>query len=198
MKVIKPQRLGVLARTFEHDGAFHFGVSVLAFFSFEAPQSLLTEIAMWKFLPQELGKDVALDAGIPKSRSEVLLTAKAYPVGGKPQAACSVRLRLGSVDKTLYAVGERFWKSRSPDSARALHRVAHPLRQRVWRPGLSAEPAGQGLRAGAHPPGWRGAPAAQRRGSQAARPLAEGQAAARGLWSVRAHLAPALREDRHV
>lgn len=114
MKVIKPQKLGVLARTFEHDGAFHFAVSVLAFFPFDAPQQLLSEISLWKFLPKELGKDVALDTGVPKARAEVLLTAKAYPVGGKPQAACSVRLKLGKVDKTLYAVGDRVWSGGAP------------------------------------------------------------------------------------
>jgi uncharacterized protein YjbI with pentapeptide repeats len=114
MKVIKPQRLGLLARTFEHDGAFQFTVSVLAFFTFERPQELLPEVALWKFLPPELGKDVALDVGMPKSRAEVLLTARAYPVGRKPQAACSVRLRLGPVDKTLQVVGERFWKGGAP------------------------------------------------------------------------------------
>ena len=118
MKVIKPQRLSVLARTFEHEGAFHFAVSVLAFFPFERPSQLLSEVAMWKFLPTELGKDAALDLGMPKSRAEVLLTAKAYPAGGKPQAACPVRLRLGKVDKSLYAVGDRFWKGGMPSTPR--------------------------------------------------------------------------------
>lgn len=114
MKSIKPQRLGVLARPFEHEGQFHFAVSVLAFFSFDDPSQLLSEVSLWKFLPQELGKDAALDMGMPKSRAEVLLTAKAYPAGRKAQAACQVRLRLGKVDKTLYAVGDRFWKNGAP------------------------------------------------------------------------------------
>lgn len=145
MKVIKPQRLGVLARTFEHDGAFHFAVSVLAFFPFEAPQQLLTEIALWKFLPQELGKDVALDAGMPKSRAEVLLTAKAYPVGGKPQAACSVRLRLGSVDKTLYAVGERRWKGGAPTPPAPFAEMPITYANAYGGPGYPQNPLGKGF-----------------------------------------------------
>ncbi len=114
MKSIKPQRLGVLARPFEHQGAFHLAVSVLAFFPFEEPSQLLTEVALWKFLPQELGDGAALDTGMPKARAEVLLTAKAYPARNKAQGACQVRLRLGKVDKTLYAVGDRFWKGSTP------------------------------------------------------------------------------------
>ncbi|MDY7224855.1 DUF2169 domain-containing protein [Hyalangium rubrum] len=114
MKGIKPQRLGILTRPFEHEGVFHFAVSVLAFFSFEAPSQLLSEVELWKFLPKELGKDAALDMGMPKAHAEVLLTAKAYPAGSKGQGACPVRLRLGKVDKTLYAVGDRFWKGGVP------------------------------------------------------------------------------------
>ncbi|WP_224366484.1 DUF2169 family type VI secretion system accessory protein [Hyalangium versicolor] len=145
MKVIKPQRLGVLARTFEHDGAFHFAVSVLAFFPFEASHQLLTEIALWKFLPQELGKDAVLDAGMPKSRAEVLLTAKAYPVGGKPQAACSVRLHMGKVDKTLYAVGERFWKGGAPTPPAPFTELPIHYANAYGGPGYPQNPLGKGF-----------------------------------------------------
>jgi uncharacterized protein YjbI with pentapeptide repeats len=145
MKVIKPQRLGVLARTFEHDGAFHFAVSVLAFFAFETPGQLLTEVSMWKFLPQELGKDVAFDAGMPKARAEVLLTAKAYPAGRKPQAACQVRLKLGKVDKTLYAVGDRFWKGGAPTPPQPFSELPITYANAFGGEGYAQNPLGKGF-----------------------------------------------------
>ena len=145
MKVIKPQRLSVLARTFEHEGAFHFAVSVLAFFPFERPSQLLSEVAMWKFLPTELGKDAALDLGMPKSRAEVLLTAKAYPAGGKPQAACPVRLRLGKVDKSLYAVGDRFWKGGMPSTPRPFTEMPITYANAYGGEGYPQNPLGKGF-----------------------------------------------------
>jgi len=145
MKVIKPQRLGVLARTFEHEGAFHFAVGVLAFFPFASPSQLLTEVAMWKFLPVELGKDAALDMGVPKARAEVLLTAKAYPVGGKPQAACAVRLRMGKVDKSIYAVGDRFWKGSTPTAPKPFTELPISYANAYGGEGYPQNPLGKGF-----------------------------------------------------
>jgi uncharacterized protein YjbI with pentapeptide repeats len=46
---------------------------------------------------------------MPKPRGEVLITARAYP-RRPPQIACSTRISMGKVDKTLYVVGDRLWK----------------------------------------------------------------------------------------
>jgi uncharacterized protein YjbI with pentapeptide repeats len=109
MKTIKPQRLGLLTKVFDHGGTPQLVISALAFFPFDAPGNLASEVAMWKLTAEELGADGVLDLGMPKPRGEVLLTARAYPFGGaKP--TCSVRVKLGSVDKTLYVVGDRRWK----------------------------------------------------------------------------------------
>jgi hypothetical protein len=101
VKIIKPQRLGALTRVFEHDRTCHFVVSVIAFFPLRAPDVLLPEVKLWPFLGEALGKDAAFDLGMPKPRGEVLVFGKAFPPAPRPRPACSVRVRISSVDKTL-------------------------------------------------------------------------------------------------
>ncbi len=109
VKTVKPQRLALLTKIFEDRAEAHLVVSALAFFSFD-DGALISEAAMWKFAAEELGKDTALDLAMPKPRGEVLVTGKAFTFGGTPRPACSVRVRLGAVDKTLYVVGDRRWR----------------------------------------------------------------------------------------
>ncbi|KIG12361.1 hypothetical protein DB30_01552 [Enhygromyxa salina] len=111
MKVIKPSKLGVLTRGFEHQRKFHMGVSVLAFVPLGSAPSLLPEAAMWPFTGQRLGAEGALDAGIPKARGEFLINGSAYTPGAVPAPTCNVRAQVGPVAKTLRASGERVWLS---------------------------------------------------------------------------------------
>src|SRR5271166_341672 len=112
MKTIKPQKLGVLTRTFENGDACYFAVSVLVFFPFVAPSAPLAETDLWMLAGTELG-DEPIDAGMPKQRGEVLVNGSAYPSGG-PRPACAPRVAIGTVDKTLYVVGDRLWKRGVP------------------------------------------------------------------------------------
>jgi uncharacterized protein YjbI with pentapeptide repeats len=109
MKVIKPQKLGVLTRAFEDGPQAYLTTTVLALFAFE-PRALLPEVALWKLAADELGKQAILDECLPKPRGEVLLRANAYPAGGAARIACSPRVRLGAIDKSLTVVGDRVWK----------------------------------------------------------------------------------------
>ncbi|MFO0755169.1 MAG: DUF2169 domain-containing protein [Byssovorax sp.] len=110
MKVIKPQKLGIITRVFENGPECYFTVSLLVFFSFDAPSALLPEVALWKLVGKELGKEGVLDMGMPKPRAEVLVDGSAYTPGGAPRIGCSVRARVGTIDKSLYVVGDRHWK----------------------------------------------------------------------------------------
>lgn len=110
MKVIKPQKLGVITRVFENGPECYFAVSLLVFFPFESPSTLLPEIALWKLCGQELGKEGVLDMGMPKPKAELLINGRAYAPGGVPRIGCSVRAKLGTIDKSLYVVGDRRWK----------------------------------------------------------------------------------------
>jgi uncharacterized protein YjbI with pentapeptide repeats len=110
MKTIKPQRLGLLTKVFEHHNNCYFVASILVFFPFEEPSALLPEVKLWQLVAAELGRDAALDMAMPKPRAELLVAGRAYALGGKPRIACAARVKLGSVDKTLYVVGDRSWK----------------------------------------------------------------------------------------
>ncbi len=113
MKVLKPTRLSVLTRCFEHQRQFHLGVSVLAFvpLSADGRGPLLPDAAMWTFAGERMGKECVLDVGIPKSVGEYLIHGSAYAPGGQPQPSLPVRARVGGLQKSLNIVGDRYWLS---------------------------------------------------------------------------------------
>lgn len=145
MKTIKPQKLGLLHRTFEDGGDCYLTVTILAFFSFGPPAALLSEIDLWKFTATELGKDGVLDIGMPKPRAELLLSARAYPRGG-PAPACAVRARLGAVDKTLYVIGDRFWRRGVPTDPEPFTEMPIVWERAFGGPGFAPNPVGKGVR----------------------------------------------------
>jgi uncharacterized protein YjbI with pentapeptide repeats len=109
MKVFKPGRLGVLTRPFEHQRRFYMGFSVLVFVPLGRTDTILHEVAMWKFVAERLGKDAALDVAIPKSRGEFLVDGKAFAPSGVPHPAIPVRAMVGPLEKSLYVSGDRYW-----------------------------------------------------------------------------------------
>ncbi|MCJ8501785.1 DUF2169 family type VI secretion system accessory protein [Desulfatitalea alkaliphila] len=112
MKVVKPLKLGILHRSFEYRSRCFWAPTVLAFFDFEDGQApkLSTEIDMWTFCADELGKAAVVDEGMPKERGEVLVHGAFHAPGGQPVPAGRVRLRLGGIDKTLFVFGDRHWR----------------------------------------------------------------------------------------
>ena len=74
MKTIKPQKLGILTRCFEFRHRFSFAVSVLMYVPLSDREDLYSEVSMWKFTAEALGKDAVVDAGIPKAKPEFLVT----------------------------------------------------------------------------------------------------------------------------
>lgn len=107
MKTIKPNRLGLLTKVFENDGDPYLVVTLLVFFPFESPRRLLYEQSLWQLVGAELGSDAILDECMPKLRGELLVNGRCFTAGGVPRPACSVRVQLGAIDKTLYVVGNR-------------------------------------------------------------------------------------------
>ena len=196
VKTIKPQKLGVLTRTFENGDACYFAFSVLVFFPFAPPSTPLAEVDMWKLAARELG-DEPLDFGMPKQRGEVLVTGSAYPFGG-PRTVCAPRVAIGKVDKTLYVVGERFWKGSAPSEPVPFTEMPITWERAFGGEGYAQNPVGKGARARLDAARRDPLPA-QRRGPEAPAPQARGQAAtASGVRPVRLHLAAALLQGRHV
>ncbi len=109
MKVIKPFRLSVVTRCFERERRYFLGVSTLAFFDL-VTNELLPEVALWQFVAKELGKDAGVDVGIPKSRGEFLVSGHVFCPHGQALPNCPALARVGAVEKSIYAIGDRFWK----------------------------------------------------------------------------------------
>ncbi|NVB36434.1 DUF2169 domain-containing protein [Pseudenhygromyxa sp. WMMC2535] len=117
MKVLKPSKLSVLNRCFEHQRRYYMGVSVLAFIPLDEPPRLLPEAAMWAFAGERLGAEGALDVGIPKACGEYLIHGSAYAPGGVAVPELPVGVRVGPLSKQLQVSGDRYWVGRTQPSA---------------------------------------------------------------------------------
>ncbi|WP_437963352.1 DUF2169 domain-containing protein [Sorangium sp. So ce260] len=109
MKIVKPIRLGVVPRVFMNQRTPHLLITAFVGFSYEKPARLLYEPTVWTMATEELGKDGLLDEFNPKTRGELLVTGRCFPPGRVARPASSVRVQLGSIDKSLYVVGDRTW-----------------------------------------------------------------------------------------
>jgi uncharacterized protein YjbI with pentapeptide repeats len=143
MKILKPQKLGLLTRCFEHERRAFLGVAILALHNFS--HALASEMDMWKFLPEELGKDAVVDTGIPKSCGELLVTGSAFQPGGEPRPGSMVRVKVGKVDKTLYVIGNRYWQRRSPTEPEPFTQMPITWENAFGGEGYSRNPLGKGI-----------------------------------------------------
>ena len=143
MKTVKPQKLGLLSRVFEDRGSHYLVVTGLLFFPFDAPTRLDLEVNAWKLAAKELG-EIPLDLLLPKARGEILVTGKGYTRGG-PQPACSVRVQLGSVDKTLWVVGNRRWKHGVATDPEPFTEMPVSWQNAFGGAGFADNPVGKGL-----------------------------------------------------
>ncbi len=123
MRTLKPQRLGVLTRPFEHDGRCHLVVTVLVGFRFAEPDVPIHEAALWQAVTSALPEGSALDEAMAKPRGEVLVTGAAYPPLGEPAIGCAVEVRLGPIHKRLYVVGDRRWETTGPSDPEPFTRM---------------------------------------------------------------------------
>jgi uncharacterized protein YjbI with pentapeptide repeats len=146
MKTIKPQKLGILTRSFEFKGRFRFGLSVLMYAPLGSEMSLYSEVGMWKFAAEELGKDAALDAGIPKARAEFLVTGFAFTPHGEARTGCPVRARLGGCEKTLHVYGDRYWKGSFPTEPAPFTSIPLDWPHAYGGEGYDRNPIGKGFK----------------------------------------------------
>ncbi len=143
MKTIKPQKLSLLTRTFEEGGTPYLVVTALALFAFDDPARLLLETSLWKLAAKELG-ETPFDLLMPKPRGELLVTGKGYPRGGA-HGACSVRVTIGTIDKTLWVVGPRRWKLGAPTEPEPFVEMPITWENAFGGPGFAENPVGKGI-----------------------------------------------------
>jgi uncharacterized protein YjbI with pentapeptide repeats len=143
VKTVKPQKLGLLSRVFEDRGTNYLVVTGLLIFPFEEPTHLDQETSLWKLAGKELG-ETPLDLLLPKAQGEILVTGKGYPHGG-PHPACSVRVAIGSMDKTLWIVGNRRWKLGVATDPEPFTEMPVSWQNSFGGPGFADNPVGKGF-----------------------------------------------------
>ncbi|MBI4702918.1 MAG: DUF2169 domain-containing protein [Deltaproteobacteria bacterium] len=144
MRVIKPLSLGLLTRCFEHERQSYLVVSPIVHFGFGSSRPL-PEVELWKLVGAELGEGVLLDEAMWKARGELLVTGRAYVPGGAPRPACSVRVALGSIDKTLWVVGDRSWKHGAATEPEPFAQMPIDWAHAFGGAGYGPNPLGKGL-----------------------------------------------------
>ncbi|NUP06707.1 MAG: DUF2169 domain-containing protein [Polyangiaceae bacterium] len=113
MKVIKPLRLSLIHRVFDHRKKHIMVMTVAYCFPFSRPRSPVTEVEMWKMAGTDLGRFGVLDNWMFKPQAEVLVTGSCF-TGERAKGSEFVRLSVGPsekrvVDKKLYVFGDRKW-----------------------------------------------------------------------------------------
>lgn len=150
MKVIKPLKLGYLARPFEHRREHYYGVALMLHFAFDQPRRLLPDIDLWKLVAEEL-KGAPLDVGLPKARAEFLVTGSAY--SPEPTATLPVRAQVGALEKELYVIGDRTWRRDVPSAPEPFTEMPLGWERAFGGEGFAKNPLGRGVRPTAGPSG---------------------------------------------
>lgn len=145
MRIVKPLRLGILARPWSWRGQHALSVSVQAWCSMDAPHVLSTDARMWQSVSDLMQGDDVLDLALPKPCAEFLVSGHACAPGGEAVSQLAVQARVGPIEKQLAVFGQRRWQQGRPGEAESFTRV--PLDgSRSWGgPQYPDNPAGMGM-----------------------------------------------------
>ena len=144
MNVIKPLAMGLSFRPVEYRKRFGLCVSGYLHVPFaqSAGGTLWGEQSMWNFLAGEMQTPV-IDEGVSKLTSEFLVHGYAYPAPGRNNAV-AVRARLGSVEKTLLAFGDRYWDGNRATAPAPFQRIPLTWPNAYGGPDFADNPLGKG------------------------------------------------------
>ncbi len=146
MKLVKPQQLSLLTRTFENEGQTFLVLSALAGVDLSAPRRLVHEASFWKLAAETLGK-TPLDEAMTKRRGEVLVAGSAFSKDGVAAAATSVRVKIATVDKELYVVGDREWQATGMTLPAPFVEMPVTWERAFGGEGFDENPIGRGVKA---------------------------------------------------
>ncbi len=111
LKIFKQNQQSIIPRPFAIQGKDRMAIGILVFFDLNDPDHPLSEQDLWKTVPDQLGKNVVLDQGLPKPRGEVLVSGSCFAPRGTTRNASRVSLQVATIEKTLDVFGERFWEA---------------------------------------------------------------------------------------
>jgi uncharacterized protein YjbI with pentapeptide repeats len=144
MRTQKPLSLTVLHAPFQHQGKIRLVMVVGAMVSLDGKQ-IEQEQTLWKLIASAPGGNGALDEIKPKVRGEVLVSGHAYAPEGKPVPAMAARLSVGPVNKEIWVIGDREWKTTGPTDAIPFTRMPLSYDRAFGGEGYAPNPAGRGF-----------------------------------------------------
>ena len=108
MSIVKPLRLGLLARAHRQPPKVYYFVAAVGYFDLLDPTDFGLETEMWPTITPAIGSDM-LDTCMPKPAGEVLVAGDACAPAGETVRQCVVDIQLGSIKKRLAVFGDREW-----------------------------------------------------------------------------------------
>ncbi|HEU19172.1 MAG TPA: DUF2169 domain-containing protein, partial [Deltaproteobacteria bacterium] len=109
MNIHKQDVHSVFSKVFQVKDENYLTLTIMSAFSFDDPGNLIDESDLWNAAGSALSNHDVLDMLMPKQMGEVLAAGKFFSPGGKSVRAGSVRISVGSIDKTLHVFGHRDW-----------------------------------------------------------------------------------------
>ncbi len=109
MNIHKQDIHSVFSKVFQVKGENYLAITIMSAFSFDDPGKLLDETDLWSVAGSALSNHDVLDMFMPKQKGEILAAGKFFSPGRRPAPAGSVRISVGSVNKTLHVFGDRYW-----------------------------------------------------------------------------------------
>ncbi|MFT3774014.1 MAG: DUF2169 domain-containing protein [Minicystis sp.] len=143
MRTIKPFVITALNAPFQHSGKVRLVLAVGAMVSLDGAR-IDHEQTLWKTLADTPGSAGALDEIKPKVRGEALVAGWAFAPGGKPAPAVATKLSVGSINKELWVVGDRFWKATGPTDAIPFEKMPIDYEHAFGGDGYALNPKGKG------------------------------------------------------
>ncbi|PQV48781.1 DUF2169 domain-containing protein [Paraburkholderia sp. BL21I4N1] len=150
MKIIKPTPLGILTRPYRAHGREHLGIAIPVMATLGATPHIVSESELWNTVGDELG-GYTLDAALPKSHAEFLVSANAYGKycdrghRGDRANACQVSIRFAGAEKRLRVSGERNWTGDTATPAKPFESLRIDWPHAYGGAGYADNPVGKGF-----------------------------------------------------
>ncbi|CCG20017.1 conserved hypothetical protein [Taylorella asinigenitalis 14/45] len=147
MKIIKPQRLGLLVRPYRYDKRNYLCFTGLIYDDFSDGHKLKTEQDLWVDFNREAITDFGvelLDFSMPKKQPEILVIGYGY---GKyaEEGRTAVSIEGSNLKKILWVNGERDWINGKPSKSKNFDKIAISLKNAFGGEGFELNPLGLGF-----------------------------------------------------
>jgi len=100
---------------------------------------------LWSRVLSELDSNNMLDQIMPKSNPEYLISGYAYTHAQKTKNACIVKAEIGTLQKSLLVVGDRYWIDNKPSKPKEFSKLSVSWANAFGGTTYEKNPAGKGI-----------------------------------------------------